>query len=138
MDDGIRLGLKEESDVSKHRGFCIGLTVVLVLFAFLSWHKGRHHYPYYLAGSVLAAFIAAAKPSLIAPIYRPWMKAAGVLAEINGFIITAVIYFGLFLPYSWFLRMTGKNPLDRGTPKEGTYWLDREPAEDYSSYERQF
>jgi len=138
MDEGIRLGLSEEPLEKKRRGFGTGLAVVLAVFALLSWRRHGHAAPWYAGASALGALLAWLAPSAFGPVYGPWMKAAGVLAEVNTTLITALIYFLVFTPYALILRALGRDPLAREGAREGTDWLKREPLKDYAGYERPF
>lgn len=135
MEDGIRLGLTEPSREPRWRGFGAGLAVLLAVFAALSWRKGGRAVPAYAAGALASALLAWLKPAWLEPVYRPWMKVAGVLAEVNTTLILAVVYYAVFTPYALLLRAFGRDPLDRGG-KGG--WIAREPRTDYASYERPF
>lgn len=138
MDDGIRLGLSEEPREARLRGFGRGLAVVLGIFALLSWRKHGRAAPWEAGAAVLSALLAQFAPAAFGPVYGPWMKAAGVLAEINTAIITAALYYLVFTPYALVLRALGRDPLARDGAREGTDWLAREPLKDYRGYEHPF
>jgi hypothetical protein len=138
MDDGIRLGLSEEPLEEKRRGFGTGLAVILAVFAFLSWRRHGHAAPWYAAGSLASILLARLRPLWLAPVYEPWMKAAGVLGAINTFLFTAAIYYLAFTPYAAILRLFGRDPLERRSARAESYWVPREPLTDAKTYERQY
>lgn len=138
MDDSVRLGLKEDTLEQKLRGFGTGLSVVLSIFAVLSWHKHGHAAPYYAVGATVGALLSWFAPSSFAPVYGPWMKAAGWLAEINTYLITGFIYFVIITPYAFMIRLFGSDPLAREGVREGTDWLSREKPADFRGYENTF
>jgi hypothetical protein len=138
MDDSVRLGLKEDTREQKLRGFGTGLSVVLAIFTVLSWRKHGHAMPYYFVGATVGAFLSWFAPSSFGPVYGPWMKAAGFLAEINTYLITGLIYFFIITPYSFMIRLFGSDPLAREGAREGTDWLTREKPADYRGYENTF
>lgn len=138
MEDPVRLGLTEESRESRLRGFGTGLSVVLAVFGALAWRRHAPSAPWYGGGAVLSLALARLAPAAFGPVYGPWMKAAGVLAELNGWLITALIYWLAVVPYAYVLRLAGRDPLAREGGAPGTDWLKREKAADFRGYESTF
>jgi hypothetical protein len=83
---------------------------------------------------VLAALLIL--PALVYPrslkwAYRVWMAIGHVLAWINTRIILGIIFFGLFTPVGFIMRLFGWDPLRRRSDrKAASYRLVREPRPD--------
>ncbi|HEX6837423.1 MAG TPA: SxtJ family membrane protein [Polyangia bacterium] len=111
-------------------GFTVGgiFTVLAVLFIL----RHKHHVPYYVsvvAGPTLLAG-ALVWPRALAPVERGWSLLAHALGWINTRILLAFVFFVVLAPIALFMRIIGKDPLER-RPDRGrsTYWRTREAAE---------
>lgn len=128
-----------EANPKNLRSFGIGAGVILAIFAFFSWKKGGNAYPYLLGASALMALTGAALPRRLTPLFKVWMKIAGVLAIVNTFLLMGIVYYILLSPYALFRRLTGADPLDLAfEPNADSYWKKKEPITDPNAYERQF
>jgi len=52
-------------------------------------------------------------PQGLSPVYRLWMKVGAILGFINTTIILTVVFFVIFTPASFILRLLGKDPMKR-------------------------
>ncbi len=60
------------------------------------------------------------------PAYKGWMAAAHVIGGAVTALLLTVVYFGVFTPTAIFLRLMGKDHLDRRRdPGRATYWHAR-------------
>lgn len=119
------------------RAFGLGLAALLGFFGWLSWRKAGGAFPFLWGAGGLAAVLALGAPAALAPVYRPWMRLAAVLAAVNTFLLMGAVFYLVVTPTALVLRLLGKDLLEERR-REGTYWIDKEPAEGPASYERQF
>lgn len=78
-----------------------------------------------------ALFLVAAlvRPGWLQPLNRAWMRFGLLLGRIVNPIVTAVLFFVVFMPAGLLMRALGKDPLRlKRTPQATTYWIPREPA----------
>jgi len=99
------------------------MTIPLVLIAALLYWKGRPAAPY-IAGVasffILSGLVA---PIILAPIERAWMAFANVLSIVMTFLILALTFFLVITPMGLFLRLIGKDLLDRKwNDKRDSFW----------------
>ncbi|MFH2204850.1 MAG: SxtJ family membrane protein [Elusimicrobiota bacterium] len=128
-----------EATTRNLRGFGLGAAVILCVFAFFAWRKGGAALPYLLGAAGLFAVFGALLPAALKPLFKVWMKIAGVLAVINTFVLLGVVYYILLAPYAVLLRLMGRDPLElKFDLRAGTYWQDKTAAGDAKTYERQF
>ncbi|MBS0286857.1 MAG: sxtJ [Proteobacteria bacterium] len=90
----------------------IGLVAIFgLLFPFLKDHP-LPLWPYVTASILLVPTLF--KPQYLNFIYKPWMKLGHYLGWINTRIILGVIFYVLITPMGLFMRLFGKDPMDRG------------------------
>lgn len=79
---------------------------------------------------VLAAFFLAsalARPSILHPLNRLWMRFGMLLGRIVNPIVTALLFFTVFTPAGLLARALGKDPLRlKWAPEATTYWIPRQ------------
>jgi predicted membrane protein len=123
----------------KMRKFCLqmvlGFTVIGTLF-FLR-HKSIYPYVYSLGGIFFLGYLA---PPLGKRLHFIWMKLAFVIEWVVTRFIMAAIFYLVFTPLGWCIRLFGKDLLDRKIEKEKkSYWKEK-PKHPFHPrfYERQF
>lgn len=62
-------------------------------------------------------------------IYSKWMQFAHLIGKINTIIILTIVYYSVFLVYSLFIKLLGKDYLDvnLNNSNNGSYWYPKEP-----------
>lgn len=81
--------------------------------------------------SIVIAFlfliVGLSKPVLLNNFYKIWTKFGEFMGGIISKIILFILYFGLFTPISLFLKLLGKDLLDKKIDKsKHSYWTNRE------------
>ena len=98
-----------------------------VVTALNAWHAGRI-WPW---TATLAAFFliaALARPALLNPLNRLWLKFGLLLHRIVNPVIMALLFYGTVLPTGLALRAMGKDLLRlRREPEADSYWIVRTP-----------
>lgn len=120
------------------RSFGVVGGAILGVFTLLAWRKGSPTVPWLAGFGVLAAGLGLAAPVALAPIFRVWMKAAGVIALVNTWLILAFVFYAVLTPFALLARLFGRDPLDEKLGTGESYWHDKEPVTDPRVYERQF
>ncbi len=119
-----------------------GLTVggaLLVLGALSRW-RGHSVAPMVLwAIGVSLVVPGLVFPRVLGPVQRAWMAFAHVLGEVNTRIILGVVFFVVFAPIGFVLRLV-RDPLDRSwRERRASDWVKRTPEPvALERYERQF
>ena len=141
MEEGIRARL-ESRRAAKRRGalrsFGAGLALIFAWLAFQAFRHGRPWAVAEAAAACAAAWAAAAKPEALGVLYGPWMKAVGLLGRINSFLIMAVLYYLMFTPYAWLVRLFSGVTFDDTAPGADSYWHERAGLPPRESYKAQF
>ena len=107
-----------------------GITIAipfLIIGCILIW-RDRWTGPYFiiLAGLFLSGGLLI--PRWLAPLERAWMAFAHVLGVIMTYLLLTVTFFLVITPMGLFLRLIGKDFLDRKfSSKKHSYWIAVEP-----------
>jgi hypothetical protein len=111
-----------------NRSFGWTFTAVFALVGVYSlWREGTL-YPWMLGLAAVTAAVTIAGPQWLAPLNRGWMKFGGLLHRIVSPIVFGVIFYGVFTPFGFVMRMFGRDAMRRRfEPSVPTYWVEREP-----------
>jgi hypothetical protein len=77
--------------------------------------------------SLLFGAISIIKPEFLTRFYQLWTKFGGFMGGVISKVIMFILYFGLFTPVSFVLKLLGKDLLDKKIDKsQKSYWIERE------------
>ena len=77
--------------------------------------------------SLLFGAISIIKPELLTRFYRVWVKLGEFIGGIVSKVMMFILYFGVFTPVSFVLKLLGKDLLDKKIDKsQKSYWIERE------------
>ena len=97
------------------RQFGLLLSGCIILFFGALFPLLKHYHepawPWIAAGMLVVAALLA--PRALNPLYRAWLLLGNILKFINTRIILSVIYFGIFMPISFFRRCLNKDSMHR-------------------------
>jgi hypothetical protein len=82
----------------------------------------------FILSSVLFAIVSIAFPQVFTKlkIYQSWIKIGNFLGKINGFLISFILFYGIFSPVGFFLRLTKKDLMNKKLqPTSTSYFIDR-------------
>jgi len=77
--------------------------------------------------SLLFVTISFIKPELLTQFYHLWTKLGGFIGGIISKVMLFILYFGVFTPVSFVLKLLGKDLLDKKIERsQKSYWIERE------------
>lgn len=120
------------------RRFALTVGGVFVILAAVAVWRTRA-VPAAVFGVVGVALGAAgvAVPARLGPVFRAWMRLAHAMSRVTTPIFLGAVYFGVFAPLGWVMRLAGRRLLTR--PRAATsFWVERAPEERASDLRRQF
>lgn len=80
-----------------------------------------------VAVSLIFIILAFTKPEMLTKFYQVWMKIGHFIGGIISKIIMFILYFGVFTPISLFLKLIGKDLLNKKVDtSQKSYWINRE------------
>lgn len=122
------------------RNFALTISAVLFVIAVLVFLFSE--YPqrsYYFA--VIALFIliiGLTSPLLLKPFHTLWMGIALIVGWFISRILLTVIFFIVLTPIGLFMRLLGKDPLDKKIePEKQSYWIKKQKTSP-PRYDKQF
>lgn len=87
----------------------------------------------------LSAVLALIAPGALRPLYVALMLIALPIGFVLSHVILALVYYGVFTPIGLFMRLIGRDALERRFDRQAsTYWVRRETDIDAKRYFRQF
>ncbi|GJL80925.1 MAG: hypothetical protein DHS20C01_05590 [marine bacterium B5-7] len=94
-------------------GLLFGGMIALVFGVVLPFlFSGNYSLWPFITGAIFALW-ALAHPASLKPIYRGWMRIALVLGFINTRIIMFILFYGIFLPIGFLMRLFGWDAMHR-------------------------
>jgi hypothetical protein len=113
---------------SSPRAFGIMLSVVLLVVALRPLLDRAAPQWWVIALGFVAFALALLMPRIYAVPTHLWLKLGELLSRIVSPIALAILFFGIFVPFGWVLRMAGRNALRLGYNRNAsTYWSPRDP-----------
>lgn len=106
-------------------GFLVGSIFIVLFGVILPYLKSRGFvmWPYVVGGSFIIPAII--YPLMLKPVHRIWMQAGHILGFINTRLIAVIMFVVIFTPVGLFMRLIGRDILDRKIKKEAkSYRLD--------------
>jgi hypothetical protein len=89
---------------------------------------------------ILCAAVAWLAPATLKPLNRLWFRFGLLLHRIVSPVMLALMFYAVFTPVGWCMRLLGKRPLDLAfDPARKSYWIHRTPTGPApDSFDRQF
>ena len=99
---------------------------VLLVIAAWNFYRGRMTVVVVFAGVgalllVAGLFVRAAARAF----HNAWMRLASALGYVNSRVILTLMYYLVFTPYGFVMRLAGRDPLRRRAEAGESYWIER-------------
>jgi Saxitoxin biosynthesis operon protein SxtJ len=117
---------RDDVKAPSERSFGFTFAIVFALLAAFSWwHSGMATKAYAMAGlSAVFLAITLLAPRLLRPLNLIWLKFGLLLHKIVNPIIMGVLFFGVFTPMGFAMRLFGVDFLRlKRKPAGETYWI---------------
>jgi hypothetical protein len=102
------------------------MCLIFLIFAFLPVLKSEKINIIFIILPFVIFLMNVFFPKLFTPIFLAWMFIGKILEKIIPPIIMSIIFFTLFLPIGFFLKLIGKDLLNKKFEKEKeSYWIIR-------------
>jgi Saxitoxin biosynthesis operon protein SxtJ len=127
--------MKEAIDIKQLRSFGFLVGGIFGLLGFVPLLFGREIRLWAIIPSGILLLLGSVLPKTLGPAYRAWMKIGHILGWINTRIILSIVFYGMFVPMGFIMRLAGKDPMRREfksdittyrvscTPRPGSHML---------------
>jgi len=88
--------------------------------------------------SLIFLFVTVAKADILLPLNKLWMRFGLLLGMIVSPIVLGVIFFGLFTPIAFFMRLSGRDELRLKFTQKASHWISRGEPIKSESFKNQF
>ena len=113
---------------SSDRNFGLVFAAFLIVYGLLPLRAGAPVRVPALCGAGLLLLASLLRPQLLHPFNSLWTRLGLLLGRIVNPVVTALLFFLVFVPAGLILRLLGKDPLHlKPAPEAATYWIVRDP-----------
>lgn len=119
-------------------GLLLGAPIVLVFGVAVPWLRDSAFpiWPWVLAG--LLAVVALARPGVLRPIYRGWMRFGHLMNWLISRVTLFVVYYAMVVPMALIMRVCRKDPMRRSLEHAAMTYRVPSPRLDRKHLERPF
>ena len=128
-----------EIELPSNKNFGFFFTIVFVIVAAYLFRSGPSFWSHIFA-VISFGFLALTliNADLLLPLNKLWMRFGILLSLIVGPIVLGLIFYGLFTPIAFFMRLSGRDELRLKYEKKPSYWISRNEPIKSGSFKLQF
>ena len=126
-------------ELPSNRKFGFFFTFVLALATAYFFNSTNEMWAYIFAiASLIFLVVTGAKADILLPLNKLWMRFGLLLGMIVSPIVLGIIFFGLFTPIAFFMRLSGRDELRLKLSKKASHWISRSEPLKSESFKQQF
>ena len=122
---------------NKKFGFFFALVFALISVYFYYATSASWAYTFGIA-SLTFLIVSTIKADILLPFNKLWMLFGHLLGMIVSPIILGIIFFGLFTPIAFFMRLAGRDELRLKFLNKPSHWISRNDPIKSESFKHQF
>jgi hypothetical protein len=134
--------VRREAGVTDREARKTALLVAAVLLLVAAWNLYRGRTTAVFVFGLLGALLLVAGllvPSAARAFHRAWMRFAAALGHVNSRVLLSLMYYLVFTPYGFIMRLAGRDPLRRRAKRQASYWIPRKQTrQEREQFERLF
>jgi len=128
-----------EVELPSNKKFGFFFTVVFVITAGYFYSNDSLTWAYIFAQAAAAFLgITFVKADFLLPLNKLWMRFGLLLGMVVSPVVLGLIFFGLFTPIAFLMRISGRDELSLKIKKKNTHWRSRNHASAAHSFKNQF
>ncbi len=93
---------------------------------------------FFVAAAITLFAISLFKPDVLHTLNKLWMRLGLIINKIISPIILGLIFFGIFTPVAFLMRLTGRDELRLKIKKSTSHWIVRNIKSAACDFENQF
>ncbi len=128
-----------EIELPSNRKFGFFFTFVFAVAAAYFYNATNMTWAYIFgAASLIFLVVTAVKADILLPLNKLWMRFGLLLGMIVSPIVLGIIFFGLFTPIAFVMRLSGRDELRLKFSKKASHWISRSEPIKSESFKHQF
>ena len=128
-----------EIELPSNRKFGFFFTFLFILSAAYFYNSKAVVWAYsFCAVSSIFLIVTVVKADILLPLNKLWMRFGLLLGMIVSPILLGVIFFGLFTPIAFAMRLSGRDELRLMFKKKPSHWILRSEPIKSESFKNQF
>mgnify|MGYP001361548471 CR=1 FL=1 len=112
--------------------------VFLIVAIYFYINKNNSFFLIFGNFSIIFTIITLTKPDILSFFNKMWMRFGLFLGKIISPIVMGFIFFFIFTPVSFLMRLFGRDELSLQSKKKSSYWINRTEYNQSNSYNHQF
>jgi hypothetical protein len=88
--------------------------------------------------AIIGGVLGWMRPQWLRPVFVGWMILVFPIGWLVSHLLLAVLFYGVFTPLGFLLRLSGKDPLRLRRPVVDSFWQDKPIVTDLRRYFRQY
>jgi len=128
-----------EVEYPSNRKFGFFFTLVFAFAAAYFYVNGSLTWVYsFSAAAVMFFVVTIVKAEILLPLNKLWMRFGLLLGMIVSPIVLGVMFFGLFTPIAFLMRLSGRDELRLKFKNRASHWISRSEPIHAESFKNQF
>ena len=126
-------------ELPSNRKFGYFFTFVFAVAASYFFNSTNMIWAYTFAiASLIFLVVTVAKADILLPLNKLWMRFGLLLGMIVSPIVLGIIFFGMFTPIAFFMRLSGRDELRLKFTQKASHWISRGEPIKSDSFKHQF
>ena len=128
-----------EIELPSNKKFGYLFILIFTLVATYFFVNSLHNWSYFFAIIVVILFgVTLIKADLLLPFNKLWMRFGLLLGRIVSPLVLGIIFFGIFTPIAFLMRLGGRDELRLKFINKTSHWILRDRTMEGDSFRRQF
>ena len=126
-------------ELPSNRKFGFFFTFVFVVITAYFYYSGNVTWAYvFSAAAIIFLLVTLIKSDALLPLNKLWMRFGILLGMIVSPIVLGIIFFVLFTPIAFFMRLSGRDELRLKFAQRSSHWISRREQIKSESFKQQF
>ena len=128
-----------EVELPSNRKFGFFFTLIFFILSVYFYYNANVFWLNIFSGlAVLFLLLTLIRANVLLPLNKLWMQFGLLLGMVISPIVLGVIFFGIFTPIAFLMRIAGRDELGLKFKKTSSHWILRKEQIQSDSFKRQF
>ena len=118
--------MQKQNKISSEKSFGFLFTIVFSLISFWPMFYGGNIRIWALVISAIFLMISLTRPVVLKPLNRSWVSFGILLGNVISPLVMVVIFFLIITPIGLFMKIIGKDLLNKRFNKNRSYWINKD------------